>query len=359
MSPAFKYLVAVVLLIAVMCLALSAAHDKELNVMDRYLVRNTREKVYLYDIRTGEEKEAYQQRFGILHYNSASISPDSRYIGVIDYGGGENFVQYQLKSQNYDTMPPIHLILLNIDPGELAYDFDKVLSYDWSPDGRYIAYTTYDLKDLDLYYRFPTGLWVYDFTTGDTIKVAEAARMIKWAKHDNCLYYYDNRLQPVYCWNPEDKTTRVTEYHDIYFSSDGKYYVRRADETYSHTTIYSTETNTQVCHVNIYARDTTGLEIGALCIPIKANIYELDMAFSNGGWIYDSDHLLHLAKDEIKSTGEKVLRNIFYDPEAGEIRSEMESEKTDWVAGNYRAVTKIGGQLKILSAQDVSETDNK
>lgn len=183
---------------------------------------------------TGEIKRIYHSDKYWTH--TLTVSPNNKYIAFIE----ETKPEY--KRDGYEVAPQYCLVIID-DSGKLISRIERdVKKYVWSPDGEKIAFLTFRPCDPDYAYKCPSGAWVFDINTSETIKIRDRASQVNWAIFDSAVYLFDYRT--VIRWNPRSKELDSTGYKGIYFSPDGKYYLALSSEDYPH--LYVSSTNQEI-----------------------------------------------------------------------------------------------------------------
>lgn len=290
-------------------------------------------QIYKLEIDKGECVPIYEPQYKWKH--NLTVSPNDALLALIEYKEGEYYSSESARQGLYDILPKLYLRILNYN-GELIHTIEDVQRYVWSPKGDMVAYITYDIKEADYSYRFPTGVWVTDLNKKEEIKIAEKTKRISWARFDNCVYFSDWRdWKKIYKWNPISYEIDTIEYRDFRFSPDGEYYLFIPPvEVRIETNLYKRSTNEDISNILPKA-------LGSLC-----------------GWVFNQGHYLLFQKvDEIVETeGEgmikviesrKILnvRNSIFDVETKNIVKEFDGEISKWIGNKSRIIVEREGKI--------------
>jgi len=270
-------------------------------------------------------------------YNSAkywihdiSVSPDDRYIAFIE----ETKPVYS--RDDYEVPPEICLVIIAPD-GKLAQNIPAdVKCYDWSPDGKKIAYLTFDPCDPDYAYKCPTGAWIADLESSNRSKIFEGARDISWATHDDNIYLH--RREKVWVFNVRTQTVSEVDIGDIQFSPDGKYYLDPPDMgSNPRTLLFLTDFNQEMTN------------------RLPPNLGSL------GGWIFNDGHFLLYTdvRKDIETEGNgpiKAIRkrtvtravNFIYDPSEERVVDTVHGVISDWIGNGDFIIIEQNGLLRII-----------
>ncbi|MFH2049638.1 MAG: hypothetical protein ABIJ12_09345 [bacterium] len=289
--------------------------------------------------------------------HSLTVSPDNRYVAFIE----ETKPEYAI--DGYVITPEYCLVILD-DMGKLVSQIDKdIKKYVWSPDGNEIAFLTFNPCDPDYQYKCPTGVWAFDIATSNMKKICDRATEINWAQFDSAVYLYN--LGVVTRWDPITEKLDTTEFKDIYFSPDGKYYLRLWKDEGKPIQLYNTITNELEFNIKIYKQL---LPIDDFAEQFPQNIGELwsshDLEYPHG-WVFNKGHYLLFTKRDviIETTGDgpiKVIKssevsnekNFIYDPEQKMIVREFESPLSSWVGDGNCIVIEREYKIELIGGVD-------
>ncbi len=297
------------------------------------------------NIETGKEDKLYHSDKWWTH--SISVSPNNRYISFIE--------ETQPKCNRdgvYVVAPRRNLVILD-GSGKVVSRIEDMdmKKYVWSPDAEKIAFLTFKPCDCDYKYKCPTGAWVFDLNTSELTKIRDRATEINWAVFDNAVYLYG--YGPVVRWDPLSQKPESTVYKDIYFSPDGKYYLRLWKDEGRPIQLYETSTNERLFDIKVYERL---LPPGETAEPFPTDIgdlwssHDLEAPY---GWVFNSDHLLLFTKADVitetegegpvkvvKSRKVRSVENFIYDPEQKKVIKEFEGAVSSWIGDGSKIIVE-------------------
>lgn len=290
---------------------------------------------------------------------SLSVSPNEQYFAFIDIKEGEYHTVDSQRSGKYDVLPEIYLRIVNRN-GELIHSLKHAQRYVWSPDGNRIAYITFDLTYADYQDRRPTGLYVFDITSGQLERIDKTPTELFWAPHNGRLYFTTRYAldRSVFEWNPESSKVVETSYKDIYFSPDGKYYLSLNKVEYKPVQLYDASSNEELF----------AIEVRELVFPpgVAAEAFPKDIGTLAGSsyleslkpWVPSSDHLLLFVKEDVEKelagTGPtrrvvsrviKGAENYIFDVEKREVVRQFSGKPTEWISNGKVLVVERDGDF--------------
>lgn len=115
-----------------------------------------------------------------------------------------------------------YIRLLGLD-GKEVKSIRQGCYFDWSPDGRSIAYIGGKYADWGDYDFRAEGVWVYDVKEGSSVQVFGPAYRLEWAEFDNRLYIQDAE-RSISKYDVRIKKLESTAHRGLLFSPDGQYY---------------------------------------------------------------------------------------------------------------------------------------
>jgi hypothetical protein len=300
----------------------------------------------------------YHLTYNLLNKGTLSVSPNDSLCAFIEVEPGVFASEESTRQGRYDKAPIPRLRIVD-RTGRLCHTIEGVLRYAWSPTGDHIAYITYDMRDADYPYKHPTGLWVFNLSAGEAKKILNEASELYWAVHDQHLYINCWNMPTALRWNPSTGTLDTTEYNDIYFSPDGKYYLRLWKDESMPMQLFTTATNLMASAIRVYnillpadsviPENPTGL--GGL--PLGENGYP------PYGWIFGRGHFLLFTKIDatVETEGEETIKIIksqtihsikhsIYDPEKGKVIKQFEGAISSWVGDGSRLIVERNGKVE-------------
>ena len=316
-----------------------------------------RASVLGYQRASGKTKELYRPDKYSIH--ELTVSPNNKYIAAINISDRVNIP---------DSVPEAYymysLMVLHAS-GELAHRLEMdVRRYVWSPDGKQIAFLTFAPCRKAYWTSCPTGAWILDVETSEVTEISEGAKDINWAAFDNAIYLYEHpRLRDRGCsvmrWDPVSGELQPTDYHDIYFSPDGKYYLSLWKDEVCPARLYDATSNQLIYDIVVrksflYGRDDT-------TVPFPEDLGSLWNSNELGqpcGWVFNSGHYLMFTKEEstVETEGSgpvKVivsktihsLTNSIYDVEQGKVIKQFEGDVWKWVGSGNQVVVERDGKV--------------
>lgn len=314
------------------------------------LVSFRNEQVYRMDIATNEETPIFKPRY--KWHQVLTVSPNDTLFAFIEKKPGEFHSEESSRQGRYDVWPEAFIRVVSRN-GSLLHTLEDGMRYTWSPDGNKIAFITFDIKDADLTYRYPTGLWIFDTMSGEKKKVAASARRIKWAEFDNNLYFTQYSAA-VLRYNTERAMVESTVYRGIDFSPDGKYYFVPYDPVAERKRqIYNTDTNEILLNehqLQFTQYVTQGAIIKIVDWIKKSNSYLLVRATMYEGppAVKVSDKFSLLQADK----GNSII-NFIYDVETRQVIKEFERPPSKWIASDKVIVIERDKKIILEKIPDV------
>ncbi len=292
-------------------------------------IKNSKQ-IYTLDISTGREKGIFETKEDLIR--NISLSPNGCFIAAIEEKRGN-----PLPGKGIWTVPPIYSLIVVDTTGKiLSHVKMNALRYSWSPEGNRLAFITYDPRDIDYHYKFPTGLWVLTIETNEVREINKQAWELNWAIHDSCLYY--RAPAGIYRWIPFTGGLEKVPYNGIYFSPDGHYYsTSYFGEGLTAVYIYKTVTNRKLTKQ----------------LPSGLNYFF--------GWTFRRGHLFLVGKIIPKSTYPRdysrrglfrndspakwIDKSYLFDVEKGKVVKEYEGRVNPWVGNGEKIVFERDGRI--------------
>ncbi len=300
------------------------------------------------NISTRQPQKIYKSDKYWVH--SLTVSPDNKYIAFIEE------TQPKYTRNGYEVAPHYSLAVINTEGKLISRVEQDVKKYVWNPQGDKIAFLTFAPKDPDYEFKYPTGVWIFDISTLKKKKIAEKGIEINWANFDKNIYFLDRKK--VFRWNPNTEQLDSTKFQDIYFSPDGKYYLRLWKDEGKPIQLFETSSNKEIFTIKAYkkllpAGDTT--ESFPKNIGDLWSSHDLDTPHS---WVFNQGHYLLFTKAEviietkgegpvkaIKSREVKDIRNFIYDPEQRRVIKEFEGSISSWIGDGSRIILEHKGEI--------------
>jgi Tol biopolymer transport system component len=165
--------------------------------------------LYMQDLRTGVKLKVFELMNGSLH--NYSLAPSGTSIAV---------------QANYEMDAHLNprLVVLTAEGKEITA-FSSTHDFAWSPDGRFLAYTTGISDHGEV---LGTGTWLYDQQLRSTRKIYDKGNFVAWSPTDHNLYIwtwpFSVTNQHVFRFHPRNQTLIATNLKGIFFSPTGRYY---------------------------------------------------------------------------------------------------------------------------------------
>jgi hypothetical protein len=163
--------------------------------------------LYIQDLKTNAKSKVFEVMNGTLGYSA--IAPSGTMIAVQ--------VNYQANAR----LNP-KLLVLTADGKELTA-FANSHDFTWSPDSRFLAYTTGISDQGEV---LSTGTWVYDLKLKSNRKIFDKGDFVAWSRADRKLYIwaFSNGDRRILSFDPSNETPVQTNLRGIFFSPTGRYY---------------------------------------------------------------------------------------------------------------------------------------
>ena len=163
--------------------------------------------LYVQDVKTGTKTKVFEAAGRYL--GNPQVSPSGATIAV--------------RVSNEYRFHHARLLVLTADGKEIT-SFAQGREFSWSPDSRFLAYTTGDVEGT--YTLRSTGTWLYDQRLKTAQKIFDRGHYLAWSQSDNSLYIWDESAgtQHILRYDPLTQNVRETRRHGISFSPTGRYY---------------------------------------------------------------------------------------------------------------------------------------
>ena len=234
---------------------------------------------------------------------------------------GREYVSFLQTVSKPDKSLAYDLYWISLD-GEVKGKIEGVFVYDWSPDGRRIAYLTGKESQEDVPC-ITDGLWIYDVKTGSKKKICAYGNYLNWDTWDGNLYFEDQQSsgdeRGMFCYDVRKGKIAKTPYKTFWFSPDGKYYLNSLDmECDTPNEIVDRATNTALTHLG--KREITlelkwGIELSEWLDKdwvscIESYYYKYSERRKNKP-VWDCwNFVLNIATGELRITPERILGKI-------------------------------------------------
>lgn len=164
--------------------------------------------LYMQDLKTGVKTKVFEAPNGGL--GNSAIAPSGAIIAV------------QVYVRQGDTSSNPKLLVLTTEGKEVTA-FGQSRDFAWSPDSRFLAYTTGIPDDGEV---LSTGTWLYDQTFKTTTKVSDTGDFVAWSPTDNNLYIWSfvDGNRHISRYDPRTQAILHTPLRGIFFSPTGRYY---------------------------------------------------------------------------------------------------------------------------------------
>ncbi len=312
-----------------------------------------RASVLRYQRASGKTQELYRPDKYSIH--ELTVSPNNKYIAAI------NISEREVMPDSVEA-PYLYGLMVLHGNGELAHRLDMdVRRYVWSPDGKQIAFLTFAPCRKTYWWSCPTGAWILDVETSEVTKISEGAMEINWAAFDGAIYLYEHpRLYErgrVMRWDPVSGELQPTDYHDIYFSPDGKYYLSLWKDEARPTRLYDATSNELIYDLVVQERSLYGDT--AVPFPEKlGSVFNCDQFKAPWGWVFNKGHYLMFSKEEstvetegsgpVKRIVSKTIHSLthsIYDVEQGRVIKQFEGDVWEWVGSGNEVVVERDGKV--------------
>jgi len=267
------------------------------------------------------------------HIHSLSVSPDNKHIAFIEQSNPS------YDTDSYQTQPNTDLRIIDFAGTTIRIIEEDIVRYVWSPDGNRLAYVTFDPCDPDYAYKCPTGAWVHDLLASETIKIKDSMTEIFWANFDSTLYLLNR--DSVFAWKPGFPEPILSNHLGIYFSPDGRYYLRLWKDENDPIQLFSTA-NDQKMNLPTHLGGLWGT-------------HDLNPPH---GWAYNSAHILLFIKEDVEVETEgtspiqiinsrKVIKTTIslYDPSEQKTIRQFEGEISNCIGNGDFLIIEQDGRL--------------
>jgi hypothetical protein len=282
-----------------------------------------------------------------------SVSPHSKFISFIETEEGT------FEGREYKILPKS--ILTVLDPnGKTVCSVEDVQRYTWSPDGNEIVYITGSYYEGGVGFS-PRGVHILNVVTGEKKEIENfptpyGPYALHWANFEYAIYiknlasvagekvYYTTRegerkfyfkdAKRVLRYDCQTGQLDITDYKDICFSPDGKYYIHFPDEVDLNFNLYEIETNKDITD---YLPNNLG---------------------SPSGWVFNNGHLLLFQKTDVitKTVGpgpvKKVIsqeirsvQNFIFDVEKKKVIKQFDGKISSWIGNGNKIVVEREGKI--------------
>ena len=163
--------------------------------------------LYVQDLKTGTKGKVFEVLNGALGYSALTASGTA--------------IDVQVNYQTDTRLNP-KLLVLTAEGKEITA-FANSHDFSWSPDSRFLAYTTGISDHGEVR---ATGTWIYDQKLKSNRKIYDKGDFVAWSPADGNLYIwtFGNVDGPVLRFDPRTETPVQTRLKGIFFSPTGRYY---------------------------------------------------------------------------------------------------------------------------------------
>ncbi|HSE57531.1 MAG TPA: hypothetical protein VLA99_02415 [Nitrospiraceae bacterium] len=185
--------------------------------------------LYVQDLATGTKNKVFEA--GDRYVGNPQVAPSGAAIAV----------QVSPDTGFHET----RLLVLTGDGKEIT-SFAQGREFAWSPDSRFLAYTTGEVKQI--YTLQSTGTWLYDHRLRTTKKIYDKGHYVAWSQADHNLYIWDESdgRRHILRYDPMTQKVLETAYKGIYFSPTGRYYHGTRPSGVGTVEVFETRTNQPV-----------------------------------------------------------------------------------------------------------------
>jgi WD40 repeat protein len=182
--------------------------------------------LYVQDLKTGTKTKVFEAASQYL--GNPQVSPSGATIAV------------QASQDDRFTNP--RLLVLTADGKEIT-SFAQGREFSWSPDSRFLAYTTGDVERI--YTMRSTGTWLYDQRGKTTRKIFDKGHYLAWSQSDHSLYIWDesDARRHILRYDPITQKVVETNFHGISFSPTGRYYHGTRSSGIGTVDVFDSKTN--------------------------------------------------------------------------------------------------------------------
>ena len=186
---------------------------RQLNDVHSGLGQPARTTLYLQDLKAGARTKLFETQNGELGRLAISLS------------GSTIAVQIYVRQGDMSSNP--RLLVLTAEGKEITA-FAQSRDFAWSPDSRFLAYTTGIPDGGEV---LSTGTWLYDQRFNRLTKVLDKGDFVAWSPSDNSLYIRDSSYweesggdRHILRYDLRTQAVLPTPLHGIFFSPTGRYY---------------------------------------------------------------------------------------------------------------------------------------
>ncbi len=174
---------------------------------DQEKTPSNKSTLYSQDLKTGVKTKVYEITGQYL--GNPRVSPSGKVVAV--------------QASQDERFHIAQLLVLTADGGKIA-SFAQGREFSWSPDSRFLAYTTGDLKQT--YTLQSSGTWLYDQLLKTSTQIHDKGHFVAWSQNGHNLYIWDESdARPlVLRYDITTQKSVLTDYRGIYFSPTGRYY---------------------------------------------------------------------------------------------------------------------------------------
>ncbi|RMI06750.1 MAG: hypothetical protein D6681_08270 [Calditrichaeota bacterium] len=208
------------------------------------------------------------------------VSPNQEYIAFIEMAKGET------ADREYSILPENQLRILDKNGRTVKVIKEDVRRFIWSPKGNRLALIAGSYYEGGIGFK-PQRLFIFDIGTDrlDSLSIKYIPYEIYWSSVGN--YLYGKTLQfiedrNIFQFNLSSQQFKWTNFKDIWFSPDEKYYVHFPDQISYEFVLYESATN----------RDITRIIPPGIGSPVR--------------WISNSQNYFLFKKVHSTRTGKKI-----------------------------------------------------
>ena len=198
-------------------------------------------EVHKYDLTKGISSKLYQitKDYG----KDLRVSPNDKFIALIETTKGV------VEGHEFKILPRNSLTILN-SQGKVFYSLNEdVRQYVWSPDGEKIAFIAGSYHEGGIGFSIE-GLYYFNLLTKKKTKITNVdyPYRIYWSTNGELyirnLWLIDEKS--VFKFDFSSGKLTATDYYDIHFSPNEKYYVHYPDEGDIEFRMFETRTNREI-----------------------------------------------------------------------------------------------------------------
>jgi len=208
------------------------------------------------------------------------VSPTQKYISFIESKKGK------VVDREYLLLPQNQLRIMDNTGNTLAVIKENVQEYIWSPDGEKLALIVGDYYEGGIGF-FPEAFMIFDlkYNKLKKINLEYVPYQIHWSFRGNYIYGKITRFiknKNVIRINLDTQSLNWTNFKDIWFSPDEKYYVHFPDQIDYNFRLYESVTNNEI----------TKIILSGIGVPIR--------------WISSKNNYFLFLKTKSEKTKKKV-----------------------------------------------------